>query len=114
VGAEAGECAVGGGGHRRPQRDFVPGVERLASGSVAAGGDLAGLLEPAVEHADPLGRDGVLAGDGGERVSGLAIGQHTPPEVQRNGGHGEAPKGDEITRASPNTASSARIKSKLL
>jgi hypothetical protein len=81
VGAEPGERAVGGGGHGRPQRGLVPDVERLASGGVAPCGDLAGLLESPVEEPHPLGRDGVLPGDRGEGVSGLAIGQHTLPEV---------------------------------
>ena len=56
---------------------FVSGVEGGALGGVAAGGDFAGLSEPLVKDADPLGGGRVFSRDSGVGQSGVAIGENT-------------------------------------
>jgi hypothetical protein len=85
------EGAVGLLGDGGPERRPVADVERLPLGGVAAWGDLASLAEAFEEDPDPLGGDGVLAGDGGVGHPGLAVGQHAVAEVQGERGHEVTP-----------------------
>jgi hypothetical protein len=66
----------------RAEGSLVPEVEGLPLGGVGAGCNLAGLSEAFVEDADPLSRDGVLAGDGGVGHPALAVGQDPLTQVE--------------------------------
>jgi hypothetical protein len=85
------EGAVGLLGNGGPQFGLVSDVERLPLGGVAAGRHLARLVKALEERSNPLGGHSVLAGNGGEGHSALAIRQHPTTQIQRERGHGSTP-----------------------
>jgi hypothetical protein len=102
--AEFFQGSVGLFGDGGAEFGLMPDVEGAAAVDGRAGRDLGGLGESLEEGTDPLGGDGVLAGDRRIGQAGLAIGEHALTQVE-GVSHNELRGAKGVTRIVTQTAS---------